>query len=669
MSSWRDAILNEFVPKISRLTIVADPDALLTEEKLAATLRERGFDIIEFNDAIEFRYAYELNYRTIWDQGKHTDLVVVLRQQETEIENLPFDLLKAGRRLSFDLGSLFPDLSYPVIEKLDRSLLDALFDAQQNYSPGRIGDNATKDFILSHVFGIAAELIKSDIELLRALLRIHYNSFKIPYDLTQRLVQVLSGHKVFAGWPLAEIIPDEKAFFSFLQERWPIFLLGFNASERVREYNDYGLQYHGPAHLPFDHQDIRVYIDNLFVEGKLTPVVAGNPELNAGALQSDLWIKIGIIDSGKNTDGRITRLFDLIEAKKPTDEFRHSDWISFALKWSELSALIHTGSTKKEKQRFLQLGDSLNRTFTEWLNNHYTELINLPPTHPVMLHHVPRKMSRELENSQGAGMALIVLDGLALDQWITLKQAIQKQTADITFRESAVFAWVPTLTSVSRQSIFAGKAPLYFPNSIHTTNNDSVLWRQFWENNGLSRLDISYQRGLGDGDPIADLESVFNPGRTKAMGLVVDKVDKIMHGMQLGAAGMHNQIRQWSEQGYLSELIKHLLDYNYQIWLTSDHGNIECYGKGRPSEGSIAETRGERVRVYPTSELRSKVLKDHGFAKEWKPVGLPADYFPLIAEKRDAFINKGDSIVGHGGVSIEEVIVPLVKIERRHDNG
>ena len=35
MSSWRDAILNDFVPNVSKLTLVADPDCLLTEEKLA----------------------------------------------------------------------------------------------------------------------------------------------------------------------------------------------------------------------------------------------------------------------------------------------------------------------------------------------------------------------------------------------------------------------------------------------------------------------------------------------------------------------------------------------------------------------------------------------------------------------------------------------------------
>jgi len=382
-------------------------------------------------------------------------------------------------------------------------------------------------------------------------------------------------------------------------------------------------------------------------------------------LQSDTWIRSGIVDTGKNTGIRITRLLDLIEGKKPTEDSRYSDWTSLAIKWAELAALIHNDPTKEHLDCFLKLGDSLNKIFTAWLNNHYAGLINLPPTNPVMLHHVSRKMARELEDSQCAGVALVVLDGLALDQWISLKQVIQEQITDIIFRESAVFAWIPTLTSVSRQSIFAGKEPLYFPDSINTTNNESLLWRQFWENHGFSRLDISYQLGLGDGDPISDLEPVFNPGTTKAIGLVVDKVDKIMHGMQLGAAGMHNQIRQWSKQGYLSALIKYLLDLDYHIWLTSDHGNIECNGKGRPSEGSIVETRGERARVYPTPELRSKVLSDHTSAKEWESPGLPPGYYPLVAEGRDAFIRKGERIVGHGGISIEEVIVPLVKIERR----
>jgi hypothetical protein len=176
-------------------------------------------------------------------------------------------------------------------------------------------------------------------------------------------------------------------------------------------------------------------------------------------------------------------------------------------------------------------------------------------------------------------------------------------------------------------------------------------------------LDVVYQRGLGDGNVANLLDSTIHPGKTKVVGLVVDTVDRIMHGMQLGSAGMHNQIRLWCQSGFLSALVGQLLEYDYEVWLTADHGNIQCDGKGRPSEGAIAETRGERARVYPTPELRDQVAQDFSFAYPWQPVGLPGSYFPLVVGGHDAFVRPGETIVGHGGVAIEEVIVPLVKFE------
>lgn len=662
MSSWRDAILNDFVPNVSKLTLVADPDGLLAEEKLALDLRGRGFELIEFSDPVEFRYAYESKYRSIWDRGEQTDLVVVLRLQDAELESLPYDLLQAGRKLSFNLGDLFPNLSYPVIEKLDRSLLDSLFEAQRKSPPDRMGDNTTKDFILRHVFGIAAELITNEVELLRTLLRLHYGKLQIPLILAERLLQVLKGPDGFKTWPLSEIVPDDEAFFAFLQERWPLFLSRLGSAHQVREDSpEYGLKYPGPDRLPFDHQDIKVYIDNLFLEGKLTPVEAKDIEVEAGS-----WIRSGIASFNVVDDElRISRLFGLVEKEIPTAEARHSDWTTFALKWAELSALVHCGSNTEHLTHLREVGDALNTTFTGWLVDHYSSLINLPPTNPAMLHHVPRRLARDIEDSGSSRTALIVVDGLALDQWVTVRQLLQKQVANLVMRESATFAWIPTLTSVSRQAIFSGKPPLYFPSSIHTTNSEEKLWKQFWEGEGLSRLEVTYQRGLGDGDAEMILDAAIHSGKTRVVGLVVDKVDKIMHGMQLGSAGMHNQIRQWCEGGFLASLVGQLLDPGYAVWLTSDHGNIQGNGQGRPSEGVMAETRGERARVYPAPELRARVAEAFPFAHVWEPVGLPAGYFPLLAGGRDAFVHPGETIVGHGGVAIEEVIVPLVKFERR----
>ncbi|MCB0556898.1 MAG: BREX-3 system phosphatase PglZ [Phaeodactylibacter sp.] len=662
MDSWRDSILSAFATKASKLTLVADPDSLLAEEKLAEELRRRGFDLIEFNDPVDFRYAYELNYRSIWDKGEHTDLVVILRLQDSELEALPYDLLQVGRKLFFSLGSIFPNLSYPVVSKLGRGLLDALFDAQKKASPGRMGDNATKDFILLHVFRISVGLISTPVDLLRVLFRLHYGNTDMPAMLAGRLAQLLNGQKAFRLWPLAEVIPDAEAFFSFLQERWPIFLGRLNSAEGVQEDTlAYSLKYPGPAALPFDHPDIRVFIPNLFAEGRLTPVLQRDLPNDVQA-----WIRSGVKAAGvEDENERINSLFDLLGENLPTGESRHSDWTAFALKWAELAALIHGNPDAEGKGRFFKLRDALNETFAGWLSSHYASLISLPPTNPVMVHQVPRRLAREMEEGATGRVALVVVDGLALDQWVAVRKILLWQDQRLVMRESAVFAWIPTVTSVSRQSIFSGKAPFYFPNSINTTNNEGKLWRQFWEGADLSALDVGYLRGLGDGEVAAVLERTFHPGKTKVLGLVVDKVDKIMHGMELGAAGMHNQVKQWCKEGFLGSLIAYLLDHEFQVWLTSDHGNIECIGRGRPSEGAIAESRGERVRIYPTPELRATVARSFAFAHEWQPVGLPPKYFPLVAGGNDAFITLGAATVSHGGISMEEAIVPLVKIERK----
>jgi hypothetical protein len=57
MAKWRETLLKHFQPNISRLTLVADPDGLLTAEGMLSAIQDRGFDLIPFEDAIAFRFA------------------------------------------------------------------------------------------------------------------------------------------------------------------------------------------------------------------------------------------------------------------------------------------------------------------------------------------------------------------------------------------------------------------------------------------------------------------------------------------------------------------------------------------------------------------------------------------------------------------------------------
>jgi hypothetical protein len=135
--------------------------------------------------------------------------------------------------------------------------------------------------------------------------------------------------------------------------------------------------------------------------------------------------------------------------------------------------------------------------------------------------------------------------------------------------------------------------------------------------------------------------------------------------MELGTAGMHNQIRQWAGQQFMAKLLDLLFEKGFKVYLTSDHGNIEAKGCGRPAEGMVADLRGVRARIYSDPSLRRQVKERFSEAVEWPTVGLPEDYFPLLASDRMAFVHKNERIVSHGGVSVEEVIVPFVEVERK----
>jgi hypothetical protein len=231
---------------------------------------------------VAFRFTYESTYRSRWDQGEGTERNVILRTEAAELRSLPYDLLQAGQQHTFTLGDLFPKLSYPVVAALDRSDFDALYRAQRRHHPGTLGENDTKDFVLRHVFDIAPELIKEPADLLRVLLRRHYRKRRVPAMLDAHLVQLLQRHGQFQDWPLERIVPDREAFLSFLQQRWPRFLKRWlqqhqqpdMAGAAAELASEQAMVYVGSEDLPFDHDDVRVYIDNLFLEGHLKPLAA-----------------------------------------------------------------------------------------------------------------------------------------------------------------------------------------------------------------------------------------------------------------------------------------------------------------------------------------------------------------------------------------------------------
>lgn len=499
MPNWRDQILKEFIPRVARLTLVADPDGLLLEEGVLAEIRARGFELIPFEDQVACRYAYESRFRSRWDRGEDTDLVVVLRAGSPDLGSLPYDFLQIGRRLSFSLGEIFPHLSYPVLAALARHTFDALYEAKMRHAPGVLGENASKDFVLRHVYGIAAAAIATPVDLLRALLQHHYRGEALPPLLAERLLQLLRQNPALAAWPLEAIVPDREAFFLFLQERWPRFLDRLTKAAVLKVQERPPAAPADPAELPFDHPEIRVYLDTFFLEGLLQPV--DHPQ---AASQAPAWVRCGVrVDADADRRQRLAKLLEKLSPAIPEPKAPYTQWLQFARQWAELLYLHHSlplVQDHEQESRLAGLQTQVDEAFCAWLSKRYAGLSSLPPLPPVMVHHLPRFLARQLEEQRHPKVALLVVDGLAWDQWLVVRGELQQRQSPLVLREQAVFAWIPTLTSISRQPLFAGRPPFYFPQSIWTTAKEPDLWRQFWLDQGLDQTQVLYLRGLGDGD-------------------------------------------------------------------------------------------------------------------------------------------------------------------------
>ena len=141
MSGWTDRILREFPSDLSRLWIAADPDNLLLDGHMLASLRERGFDVLPFEDSIAFRVEYEEKYRTVWDHGDAAQAdALILQHRSSNPDDLPWDYLRYGRRVSLSLANLVPKLSYSVVRQVGSEHYEAIFDALAKYAPQPLGE-------------------------------------------------------------------------------------------------------------------------------------------------------------------------------------------------------------------------------------------------------------------------------------------------------------------------------------------------------------------------------------------------------------------------------------------------------------------------------------------------------------------------------------------------
>jgi len=635
---WPGGVIKDIRESKAKVVLVRDPDRLLLEEHLLEEIQDAGFDVLEFKDPLYLRHAWEARYR-------HTSRKLLLRLGNQSFEDVPFDIYQGALLFDLSLANQFELLDPRVIRWLARDDLVNLKEAYDQQVNHFLGEKGTKEFVLQHVFNVSPVVFNSTAGVLRWLLSLHYRGRQIPNCLLDELVKEIKQVHGVINWPLREIVSEQEAFYAFLQEHWSVFL----------EQTAAGRSYAG---LPFGDPEIRVFLDNLFAEGYLKPV---RFEVRESLPQ---WVVCGILDDHDAVrERKLEKLVCLLKNDQPGEKADYRSWQRTALRLAETRKLLASLEHLLAPERILQIQNllqSVSDSFINWYERKQGTLASLfLVSHPLMVQQIPQYLV--LQKASCKKIALVVFDGLSLEQWLTVKEALYEKLKAIKMEEYLTFALVPTLTSLSRQAIFSGELPYQFGGSLFNNRGEEKSWRAFWSRQGLSAGKLALLKGLRGSEE--DLARVRQHLHREVLGLVVDQVDRLVHAQQLGPAGMHQDIKLWLEQGKAIDILEELLAAGFDLYLASDHGSTYATGGGRPDEGCLVETKGERARLYTQEEIYKQALKSIP-CRPWNAIGLPEGLRVLLAEGDTAFVNKGEKIMTHGGSSIEEVIVPFIKIVR-----
>lgn len=336
---------------------------------------------------------------------------------------------------------------------------------------------------------------------------------------------------------------------------------------------------------------------------------------------------------------------DVLQAKIQhilTNESHHRKWFQVAYYKAKINHML---DKSRVELNLSDLEDAIQKQFKCFILGDYKTLYNASSVKGPML--ISRCMDYIFRNSKK--FAIIVMDGMSIENWLSIANNFE----DIEYSLNFTFAMIPSITAISRQSLLSGVLPQQLESPFNLSKEPS-LFKQKCLDVGYTADQIKYVRGY-----TFDLDR-----KVKALSVIINDIDDSVHAQLQGTHGLLQDMEYLAEKSNLQLLIKKLHKKGFEVYITSDHGNTwaECMGNiGRT--GVEVETKCQRAIIYkdyaslPDTESMHNLIPYPG-------TYLPKDFQYFICDTHQAFGKEGTQILTHGGINIEEVIVPFIKIDK-----
>lgn len=289
--------------------------------------------------------------------------------------------------------------------------------------------------------------------------------------------------------------------------------------------------------------------------------------------------------------------------------------------------------------------NEINADFRKYLLSRYVTL----PTSSYMKK--PKIVNRVLPyinhiNPKNEKVALIVVDGMTYWQYLVLEQELREK--GIKTIDDMIMAWLPSITRLSRQALFRGNAPT--KQYVQSPAEESKLWTEYWEKKGFLQHEIKYTHGSMMADDYSCRRQAF---------VDVD-LDHKMHSSS-DNKDLYDLTVNWSKDAANDILAIH--EHGYQIYITTDHGNVFAHGWRQLSSEEKTflyekESRGSRHLIYSDIEHLQVFLDNN---QDITSKLLVRDDWAVWC---DPYCFKSRDEITHGGAHFLELAIPFVRIDK-----
>ena len=262
--------------------------------------------------------------------------------------------------------------------------------------------------------------------------------------------------------------------------------------------------------------------------------------------------------------------------------------------------------------------------------------------------HSPKTVDKILHNIKVDNkdkMALLCFDCMGYAEWFVLKDFLNSLNFD--YEERPVFAFLPSVTSISRQAVFSGSLDVYnikSPNRNNEIANFSLFFN-YKETKSFSEKDEISDNSLIGYHYINILYNFFDElGHS-----VIFPQDENTKALYFEA------VKAYLSKSKLAETLTTLFNNDFKIYFCSDHGSVLATGNGQKLEKYYVDSVAKRAVIIPAQAdelIENKKIK----------IPFVDNKLIVLPEGRTMFTYANKKEINHGGISIEEMVVPYIKI-------